>query len=212
MVVDLESATNLEHGQKQVLFATLILIPVNREHDCLQQRIYLRHRDKATQMGDMPGLGLEQEKQVSVFLGFVVIGEDTLLHFGGVFEMTRNFILLRYRERSTVNVGIPNQLTSSKAMRFWMRRAMRESRYRTSFSKTKFFLDWDEILALSSRRTFCAAEEVSRAIHGGRVIELGGPPLARSSSITRSDSFADMDMYSADMEYRLDWRADRDPS
>lgn len=30
--------------------------------------------------------------------------------------------------------------------------------------------------------------------------------------MTRSDSFADMDMYKADMEYRFDWRADREPS
>lgn len=37
-------------------------------------------------------------------------------------------------------------------------------------------------------------------------------PLARSSSICISPSFADMDMYSADMEYRFDWRAERVPS
>ena len=30
--------------------------------------------------------------------------------------------------------------------------------------------------------------------------------------MTMSESFADMDMYSADMEYLLDWRADREPS
>lgn len=30
--------------------------------------------------------------------------------------------------------------------------------------------------------------------------------------MTRSDSLADMDMYKADMEYRFDWRADREPS
>jgi hypothetical protein len=30
--------------------------------------------------------------------------------------------------------------------------------------------------------------------------------------MTRSDSFADIDMYSADIEYRLDWRAEREPS
>lgn len=28
----------------------------------------------------------------------------------------------------------------------------------------------------------------------------------------RSDSFADIDMYKADIEYRLDWRAEREPS
>lgn len=37
-------------------------------------------------------------------------------------------------------------------------------------------------------------------------------PLARSSSICISPSFAVMDMYSADMEYRFDWRAEREPS
>lgn len=33
---------------------------------------------------------------------------------------------------------------------------MRESRYRTSFSNTKFFFDCDEIFDLSSRKCFCA--------------------------------------------------------
>lgn len=37
-------------------------------------------------------------------------------------------------------------------------------------------------------------------------------PLARSSSISKSVSCADIDMYNADMEYRFDWRADREPS
>jgi hypothetical protein len=41
---------------------------------------------------------------------------------------------------------------------------------------------------------------------------LHGAPFASSSSMTRSDSLADMDMYKADMEYRFDWRADREPS
>lgn len=41
-------------------------------------------------------------------------------------------------------------------MRFWIRRAIRESRYRTSFSSTKFFFDCDDIFVLRSRRTFWA--------------------------------------------------------
>jgi hypothetical protein len=36
--------------------------------------------------------------------------------------------------------------------------------------------------------------------------------LARSSSISKSVSCADIDMYNADMEYRFDWRAEREPS
>ena len=37
-------------------------------------------------------------------------------------------------------------------------------------------------------------------------------PLAKSSSISRSLSFADMDRYKAVTEYRFDWRIDRVPS
>lgn len=37
-------------------------------------------------------------------------------------------------------------------------------------------------------------------------------PLARSSSISTSLSFADMDRYSAVTEYRFDWRTEREPS
>lgn len=40
---------------------------------------------------------------------------------------------------------------------------------------------------------------------------MGYEPLARSSSISRSVSCADMDMYNADMEYRFDWRAELEP-
>ena len=47
-------------------------------------------------------------------------------------------------------------LTSSNAILFWIRRAIRESRYRTSRSRTKFFLDWAEILPFKSRSRFWA--------------------------------------------------------
>src|SRR5690349_21235617 len=62
------------------------------------------------------------------------------------------------------------QPTSSRAIRFWINRAILESRYRTSFSRTKFFLDWFEILTFKSRSARCA--------------------LAKSSLISRSLSFA----------------------
>lgn len=39
---------------------------------------------------------------------------------------------------------------------------MRESRYRTSLSSTKFFLDCEDILDLSSRSVLCAITLVSR--------------------------------------------------
>ena len=46
--------------------------------------------------------------------------------------------------------------TSSKAIRFWISKAILESRYLTSFSNTKFFFDCDEIFDLRSRRIFWA--------------------------------------------------------
>lgn len=54
--------------------------------------------------------------------------------------------------------------TSSSAIRFCTNNAIRESRYLTSFSNTKFFFDWEDILALSSRKAFCAAFLVSSCI------------------------------------------------
>jgi hypothetical protein len=46
--------------------------------------------------------------------------------------------------------------TSSNAMRFWINKAIRESRYLTSFSNTKFFFDCEEIFDLRSRNIFWA--------------------------------------------------------
>lgn len=70
-----------------------------------------------------------------------------------------------------------------------MSNAIRESRYRTSFSNTKFFFDCDEILDFKSRRCFCAR--------------------AKSSEISKSRSLADIDRYKAVTDIRLDWRSDR---
>lgn len=55
--------------------------------------------------------------------------------------------------------------TSSNAMRFCTSNAIRESRYRTSFSRTKFFFDCDDIFAFRSRNAFCAAPRISLGTH-----------------------------------------------
>ena len=46
-------------------------------------------------MGDVSRFGLQQEKQVSVFLSLVVVREEALLHIGGGFEVARDFVLLQ---------------------------------------------------------------------------------------------------------------------
>ena len=85
-----------------------------------------------------------------------------------------------------------------------MSKAMRESRYLTSFSSTKFFFDCDEILDLRSRNVFWTEE--SKRVGSGRTRRR--IPLANSSSISRSRSCADMDRYRAVTLYRLDARTD----
>lgn len=42
----------------------------------------------------MSGLGLEEEKEVAVFLGLVIVGEEALLQICCIFKMTCDFILL----------------------------------------------------------------------------------------------------------------------
>jgi hypothetical protein len=40
-------------------------------------------------------LGLEEEKQVSVFLRLLVIGKEAFLQLGGFVEVVRDFVLLQ---------------------------------------------------------------------------------------------------------------------
>lgn len=62
-----------------MLLSTFILVSVNGEHDSLQQCVNLGHRNKSTKVRNMPGFGLKEEEQVSVFLRLLVIREEALL-------------------------------------------------------------------------------------------------------------------------------------
>jgi len=71
--------TDLKHSQEQMLFTALILISVYCEHNRLKQRINLGHCDQTAEMGDVSWLGLEEEKEIAVFLGLLVVWKETLL-------------------------------------------------------------------------------------------------------------------------------------
>ena len=45
-------------------------------------------------MGNVSGLGLQEEEEVAVFLCFVIIGEEALLKISRIFQMACDFILL----------------------------------------------------------------------------------------------------------------------
>ena len=45
-------------------------------------------------MRDVSGFRLQEEQEVSVSLRFIVIGKGSLLQFGRIFEMARDFVLL----------------------------------------------------------------------------------------------------------------------
>jgi hypothetical protein len=66
---------------------------------------------------------------------------------------------------------------------------MRESRYRTSRSRTKFFLDWADILPFKSRSRFWAGlgDEYERYVHRDDCCDA---PRASSSSTSTSCSAA----------------------
>jgi hypothetical protein len=78
-------------------------------------------------MSDVAGFRLEEEEQVAVLLRLVVVGEEALLEFEAVSKVVGDFILLQASQYSRV-VFIACGRTSSNAMRFWISRAIRESR------------------------------------------------------------------------------------
>lgn len=55
-------------------------------------------------------------------------------------------------------------------MRFCTSNAIRESRYRTSLSRTKFFFDCDEIFAFKSRNIFCAVQSSVNSVDRGKCL------------------------------------------
>jgi hypothetical protein len=142
-----------------MLLTTFVLISIDREHHGLQKRIDFGHCNQTAEVSDMSRLRLEQEEQIPVFLCLLVIREETLLYICSIVKMICNLILLQPNPLTCVAQpeGLP-ALTSSRAMRFCMSRAIRESKYRTSFSRTKFFFDCADIFVFRSRRIFCAVD------------------------------------------------------
>jgi hypothetical protein len=122
----MEWKSYLKHGQQQVLLAALVLVSVDGEHDGLQQRVNLGHGDEPAEMRNVARLRLQQKQQIAVLLCLVVVGEETFLQFHALFEVARDFVLLRRSVAAcVVRAGTH---TSSSAMRFWISSAMRESR------------------------------------------------------------------------------------
>lgn len=88
-----------------MLFAAFVLVAVDGEHDRLQQSIDLGHGNQPTEMCNVPGLRLEQEQQVSVFLRLLIVGKEALLQLGSFVEVTCDFVLL-----GTVSPGVVSQM------------------------------------------------------------------------------------------------------
>ncbi len=141
MLTGLQDSAYLKHGQEQVLFSTFILISVDGEHHGLKEGVDLDHRDQTAQVCDVARLGLKEEEEIAILLGLLVVGEESFLQIGSIFEMASYFVLLNIYQHEAFRGGTPAH-TSSNAIRFWISSAILESRYLTSFSNTKFFFDW----------------------------------------------------------------------
>lgn len=84
----------LEHGQEQVLFTALILVAINCEHDCLQQRVDLSHGYQSAEVGNVSWFRLEEKQQVAISLCLLIVGERSLLQFESIFKVAGDFVLL----------------------------------------------------------------------------------------------------------------------
>lgn len=79
-----------------MLFATLVLVSVNGEHNRLEEGVDLGHGDESTQMGDVSGLRLQEKQEIAVLLCLIIVRENAvLLGLGGILETARDFVLLR---------------------------------------------------------------------------------------------------------------------
>lgn len=134
-----------------MLLATLVLVPVNGEHDRLQKRVNLRHGNKSAQMRNVTRFSLKEEEEVAIYLSLFIVWEESLLGIGDI-KAICDFVLLGQACERRALLGSRIVVTSSSTILFWISKAIRESKYRTSFSRTKFFFDCADILAFNSRR------------------------------------------------------------
>lgn len=101
----------------------------------------------------MPGFSLEKEEKVGVLLEFALVGKVAL---GGIdiFKVFFDFVLLNKKVRICNVYKCQGTRTSLRAMRFCISSTLRESRKRTSRSRTKFRLDCAEMRDFKSLRRF----------------------------------------------------------
>jgi hypothetical protein len=157
-------------------------------------------------MGDMPGLGLQEEEEVSIFLRFLVVGEKPFLEVGGIFEVIRHFVLL---PRALTQLS---RLAGGTTSHLFQRHPVLDQQRNPRIQIPHIFLQHEILFRLARNLGFVIALNVL----GYAVVSCrpsSGPdapfsPRARSSSISRSFSLADMDRYSA-VEYLRDCRTDR---
>ena len=62
-----------------MLFAALVLVAVDGEHDCLKQRIDFGHGHQPAEVRNVTGLGLKEEEEVAVDLSLFVVRKEPLL-------------------------------------------------------------------------------------------------------------------------------------
>ena len=88
-----------------MLFAALVLVSIEGEHDCLEECVDLGQADETAEGGNVSRFGLEEEEEVGVLLELALVGEVT---FGGVhiFKMLFDFVLLKAKLASLNDISI----------------------------------------------------------------------------------------------------------
>lgn len=193
-----------------MFFSTFVLISVDRKHDRLEQRINLRHGDQTAEVRNMSRLGLKQKQEVAIFLRLLIVGKEAFLQVRCILEMGCHFVLLLHALVSAVKLrGFHDCAPPPRPCDFG-------SRARSVNPNIAHLSPVQSSSSTDSRFSPCNPAGFSGLI-SCQLQPLRGPqtplslslsPRAKSSSISRSFSFADMDRYKA-VEYLFDCRTDR---
>ena len=62
-------------------------------------------------MSDMPRLGLQQEHEIPILLGLVVVGEEALLHICSILKVASDFILLLFLQSVVIKTDVQALVT-----------------------------------------------------------------------------------------------------
>lgn len=137
-------------------------------------------------MGDVTGFGLQEKEEVAVFLGPVIVGEESFLRIGRVIQVTGDFVSLR-------ELAIAGDWINSRIYLFQGHSILNQQR-NARIEISHILLEDEVLLRLGRDLGLEIAQMFLRCLVSDTSITRGNYlPLDKSSETSKSLSFADMD-------------------